>query len=221
MNELASVAGAADHRSRTRHRPCHVPALMRRSRHGPAQAALCVLWASVVQLRARVGCVQAVVAGGRSKRATGATDMNEHSSRSHELVTLRITYSDGVREVVSRLNLLDLAGSERVGRSGAAGNTLKEAQSINKSLSALGDVIAALQSGLPHIPYRNSKLTQVLQDSLQGGSKVCPAPCGRVCLAPDAGCHSAAASGFTRVMGACRYCLCVISHQSKQMCRRL
>eukprot|EP00892_Ulva_mutabilis_P007644 jgi/Ulvmu1/5251/UM022_0044.1 len=119
-----------------------------------------------------VGEALGVVASGRSKRATSATDMNEQSSRSHELVTLRITYSDGVRDVVSRLNLLDLAGSERVGRSGAAGNTLKEAQSINKSLSALGDVIAALRSGLPHIPYRNSKLTQVLQDSLQGGSKV-------------------------------------------------
>lgn len=124
----------------------------------------------------RRGRVQEVVASGRSKRTTGTTDMNEHSSRSHELVTLRITYSDGVRDVVSRLNLLDLAGSERVGRSGAAGNVLKEAQSINKSLSALGDVIAALQSGLPHIPYRNSKLTQVLQDSLQGGSKVRRAP---------------------------------------------
>lgn len=130
--------------------------------------------------------VQAVVATGRSKRATAATDMNEQSSRSHELVTLRITHSDGVREIVSRLNLLDLAGSERVGRSGAAGSVLKEAQSINKSLSALGDVIAALQAGLPHIPYRNSKLTQVLQDSLQGGSKVMSSLLGGPVASPSA-----------------------------------
>lgn len=70
-----------------------------------------------------------------------------------------------------RLNLVDLAGSERVGRSGAEGSRLREAQYINKSLSALGDVIYALRSRQSHVPFRNSKLTYLLQDSLSGESK--------------------------------------------------
>ena len=64
------------------------------------------------------------------------------------------------------LHLVDLAGSERVGRSEATGDRLREAQHINKSLSALGDVIFALAQKSPHVPYRNSKLTHVLQTSL-------------------------------------------------------
>lgn len=70
-----------------------------------------------------------------------------------------------------KLNLVDLAGSERVGRSGAEGSRLREAQYINKSLSALGDVIYALRSRQGHVPFRNSKLTYLLQDSLSGDSK--------------------------------------------------
>ncbi|KFV76374.1 Kinesin-like KIFC3, partial [Struthio camelus australis] len=70
-----------------------------------------------------------------------------------------------------KLNLVDLAGSERVGRSGAEGGRLREAQYINKSLSALGDVIYALRSRQGHVPFRNSKLTYLLQDSLSGDSK--------------------------------------------------
>lgn len=66
---------------------------------------------------------------------------------------------------------MDLAGSERVGRSGAEGSRLREAQHINKSLSALGDVIYALRSRQGHVPFRNSKLTYLLQDSLSGDSK--------------------------------------------------
>lgn len=70
-----------------------------------------------------------------------------------------------------QLSFVDLAGSERVKKSGSAGNQLKEAQSINKSLSALGDVIGALSSGSQHIPYRNHKLTMLMSDSLGGNAK--------------------------------------------------
>eukprot|EP00959_Pyramimonas_sp_CCMP1952_P342174 7168568-Pyramimonas_sp.AAC.1 len=72
----------------------------------------------------------------------------------------------------AKLQLVDLAGSERVNISQAEGDRLKEAQYINKSLSALGDVISALQNKNQHIPYRNSKLTQVLQDSIGGEAKI-------------------------------------------------
>lgn len=70
-----------------------------------------------------------------------------------------------------KLNLVDLAGSERITKSGAEGSRLREAQCINKSLSALGDVINALRSRHSHVPFRNSRLTYLLQDSLSGDSK--------------------------------------------------
>ncbi|XP_071670391.1 kinesin-like protein KIFC3 isoform X2 [Patagioenas fasciata] len=110
---------------------------------------------------------------GYVNRATECTNLNEHSSRSHALliVTVRgLDRSTGLR-TTGKLNLVDLAGSERVGRSGAEGSRLREAQHINKSLSALGDVIYALRSRQGHVPFRNSKLTYLLQDSLSGDSK--------------------------------------------------
>ena len=73
--------------------------------------------------------------------------------------------------VAGKLSLVDLAGSERVAKTGATPQQLKEANSINKSLSALGDVIAALVSEAQFIPYRNNKLTQLMQDSLGGNAK--------------------------------------------------
>uniref|UniRef100_A0A5F8GQA3 Kinesin-like protein n=1 Tax=Monodelphis domestica TaxID=13616 RepID=A0A5F8GQA3_MONDO len=110
---------------------------------------------------------------GHTNRTTEYTNLNEHSSRSHALVIITVRgtdYSTGLR-TTGKLNLVDLAGSERVGKSGAEGNRLREAQYINKSLSALGDVISALRSRQGHVPFRNSKLTYLLQDSLSGDSK--------------------------------------------------
>lgn len=82
---------------------------------------------------------------------------------------------------------MDLAGSERVGKSGAEGSRLREAQHINKSLSALGDVIAALRSRQGHVPFRNSKLTYLLQDSLSGDSKTLMVVQVRCSGGPDGG----------------------------------
>lgn len=110
---------------------------------------------------------------GLKNRAVGATALNERSSRSHSVVTVHVRGKDlktGI-PLHGNLHLVDLAGSERVDRSEATGDRLKEAQHINKSLSALGDVIFALAQKSPHVPYRNSKLTQVLQSSLGGQAK--------------------------------------------------
>ncbi|KAM0834981.1 hypothetical protein ACQ4PT_063228 [Festuca glaucescens] len=100
--------------------------------------------------------------------AVGSTALNERSSRSHSILTVHVRGLDVKNGSTSRgcLHLIDLAGSERVERSEATGDRLKEAQHINKSLSALGDVIFALAQKNAHVPYRNSKLTQVLQSSL-------------------------------------------------------
>ncbi|KAF7485271.1 kinesin protein KIFC3-like [Marmota monax] len=120
-----------------------------------------------------VGDINKVFEFGHTNRTTEFTNLNEHSSRSHALliVTVRgVDCSTGLR-TTGKLNLVDLAGSERVGKSGAEGSRLREAQHINKSLSALGDVIAALRSRQGHVPFRNSKLTYLLQDSLSGDSK--------------------------------------------------
>uniref|UniRef100_A0A7S0N872 Kinesin-like protein n=1 Tax=Pyramimonas obovata TaxID=1411642 RepID=A0A7S0N872_9CHLO len=118
--------------------------------------------------------VLSLVSEATKHRSTFSTNMNEHSSRSHCMLSVQVTSANKVTEQVTRskLHLVDLAGSERLSRSEAEGDRLKEAQAINKSLSALGDVIAALSQKKGHVPFRNSKLTQVLQDSMEGTAKV-------------------------------------------------
>mmetsp|Transcript_143 Transcript_143/g.182 ORF Transcript_143/g.182 Transcript_143/m.182 type:complete len:1137 (+) Transcript_143:534-3944(+) len=110
---------------------------------------------------------------GSDSRTTASTQMNDDSSRSH-LITSMVTIVKNKRTgrtVRGKLTLVDLAGSERVSKSGASGHQLKEAQSINKSLSALGDVIGALTSGNKHVPYRNHPLTMLMSDSMGGSAK--------------------------------------------------
>ena len=144
-------------------------------------------------LRAPVTSASSVIkliAAGNQARAVGATNCNQHSSRSHSIVTLyvesRIGFDSDSEVRVGKLHLVDLAGSERVSLSGAEGDTLVETQSINLSLSTLGDVLSALsrntmaqgqgkgatrQEQSAPVPYRNSKLTHLLKDSLGGNSK--------------------------------------------------
>lgn len=115
-----------------------------------------------------------LIATGANNRATAATGMNEGSSRSHSVFTITVTQKDvrtnGMKS--GKLQLVDLAGSEMVRKTGASGQQLEEAKMINKSLSALGQVINALtDEKAGHVPYRDSKLTRVLQDSLGGNSK--------------------------------------------------
>ncbi|KAF8038777.1 hypothetical protein BT93_B1356 [Corymbia citriodora subsp. variegata] len=110
---------------------------------------------------------------GSRARAVGSTSANELSSRSHCLLRVTVKGENLIngQKTKSHLWMVDLAGSERVGRIEVEGDRLKESQYINKSLSALGDVISALASKSAHIPYRNSKLTHMLQSSLGGDCK--------------------------------------------------
>ncbi|XP_033497786.1 kinesin-like protein KIF3B [Epinephelus lanceolatus] len=114
---------------------------------------------------------------GNQSRSVGFTNMNERSSRSHAIFVITVECSevgpDGEDHIrVGKLNMVDLAGSERQSKTGAKGKRLKEAAKINLSLSALGNVISALVDGKStHIPYRDSKLTRLLQDSLGGNAK--------------------------------------------------
>eukprot|EP01112_Ceratiomyxa_fruticulosa_P015857 TRINITY_DN4728_c0_g1_i2.p1 TRINITY_DN4728_c0_g1~~TRINITY_DN4728_c0_g1_i2.p1 ORF type:complete len:642 (-),score=140.83 TRINITY_DN4728_c0_g1_i2:114-2039(-) len=113
---------------------------------------------------------------GFSNRSEASTLVNSNSSRSHSIVVLKITSINKCtgEQVRSKLSLVDLAGSECVGMTGTKGEELRESSYINKSLSALGDVLTSLSQGKRrnHIPYRNSKLTTLLQDSLGGDSKM-------------------------------------------------
>lgn len=121
--------------------------------------------------------IDALLQAGKRNRSVAMTNMNAESSRSHSVFTVVIecSYVDDRGEEhirVGKLNLVDLAGSERQGKTLATGDRLKEAANINLSLSALGNVISALVDGKSqHIPYRDSKLTRILQDSLGGNTK--------------------------------------------------
>nr|XP_034326344.1 myosin-11 isoform X3 [Crassostrea gigas] len=110
---------------------------------------------------------------GSKNRHTASTKMNAESSRSHLIIgiTIETTNKTTGQVLTGKLSLVDLAGSERVAKTGATAEQLKEAMSINKSLSALGDVISALSSDQQFIPYRNHKLTMLMQDSLGGNAK--------------------------------------------------
>ena len=107
--------------------------------------------------------------------------MNEHSSRSHSVFLINVKQEnlENQKKLCGKLYLVDLAGSEKVSKTGAEGTILDEAKNINKSLSALGNVIAALADGnKSHIPYRDSKLTRILQESLGGNAKTTVVICG-------------------------------------------
>lgn len=112
------------------------------------------------------------------KRRTAETLMNKYSSRSHSVFSITIHIKESTPEgadllKVGKLNLVDLAGSENVGRSGAIKGRAREAGNINQSLLTLGRVITALVDRHPHVPYRDSKLTRLLQESLGGRNKTC------------------------------------------------
>lgn len=119
------------------------------------------------------GDVQKLLARGKKNRHITKTDMNDHSSRSHLILSVYVQGKNKLTGVQSmgKLHLIDLAGSERISRSGVTGEALKEAQKINYSLSALGNVISARANKADHVPYRNSMLTYLLQDSLEKNSK--------------------------------------------------
>lgn len=106
-------------------------------------------------------------------RSVGKTEMNERSSRSHSVFCLHLKATNAAQGICLKgtLSLVDLAGSERLDRSGATGDQLKETVAINKSLSALADVFVAIGNKQSHIPFRNSKLTYLLQSALSGDGK--------------------------------------------------
>ncbi|KAL0268508.1 UNVERIFIED_CONTAM: hypothetical protein PYX00_010425 [Menopon gallinae] len=115
-----------------------------------------------------------VIEEGKANRHVAVTNMNEHSSRSHSVFLINVKQEnlENEKKLSGKLYLVDLAGSEKVSKTGAEGAVLDEAKNINKSLSALGNVISALADGnKTHIPYRDSKLTRILQESLGGNAR--------------------------------------------------
>ncbi|XP_028279012.1 kinesin-like protein KIF11 [Parambassis ranga] len=120
--------------------------------------------------------VYLILERGAAKRKTASTLMNAYSSRSHSVFSVTIHMKEITMEgeelvKIGKLNLVDLAGSENIGRSGAVDKRAREAGNINQSLLTLGRVITALVEKRPHVPYRESKLTRILQDSLGGRTK--------------------------------------------------
>ena len=118
--------------------------------------------------------VMEAIEEGKSNRHVAVTNMNEHSSRSHSvfLINVKQEHLETEKKLNGKLYLVDLAGSEKVSKTGAEGSVLDEAKNINKSLSALGNVISALAEGnKSHVPYRDSKLTRILQESLGGNAR--------------------------------------------------
>ncbi|XP_042207509.1 kinesin heavy chain-like isoform X2 [Homarus americanus] len=115
-----------------------------------------------------------VIEMGKSNRHVAVTNMNEHSSRSHSVFLIQVKQEniESQKKLLGKLYLVDLAGSEKVSKTGAEGSVLDEAKNINKSLSALGNVISALADNTKtHVPYRDSKLTRILQESLGGNAR--------------------------------------------------
>ncbi|KAI3460781.1 hypothetical protein Pfo_017444 [Paulownia fortunei] len=137
-----------------------------------SQTGLSVPDASLVHVSSTSDIIDLMNLGQRN-RVVGATALNDRSSRSHSCLTVHVQGRDLTSGNILRgcMHLVDLAGSERVDKSEVTGDRLKEAQHINRSLSALGDVISSLAQKNSHVPYRNSKLTQLLQDSLGGQAK--------------------------------------------------
>ncbi|XP_061075767.1 kinesin heavy chain isoform X1 [Conger conger] len=118
--------------------------------------------------------VMDVIDEGKANRHVAVTNMNEHSSRSHSifLINIKQEHVETEQKLSGKLYLVDLAGSEKVSKTGAEGAVLDEAKNINKSLSSLGNVISALAEGTKtHVPYRDSKMTRILQDSLGGNCR--------------------------------------------------
>jgi len=122
--------------------------------------------------------ILAILDVAQKKRCVKATKSNEESSRSHLIFTINfhVFTADGAKRQ-GRLHICDLAGSERLNKSESMGSTLRETQHINKSLSTLSNVIEKLQEKSPHVPYRESKLTYLLQNSLGGDSKTLAIVC--------------------------------------------